>query len=97
VSPLRALPEPDDKALYMTVEASHEQRRFSIALLYSCATGNDLYRKLSEVCEAILYLGPPFHQEQYAYGIPVHVGPVLGWQPPKALNESGRRNNAAET
>lgn len=78
--------EPDDEALYMTVEASYEQRRFSVALLYSCGTGNDLYRKLSEVCEAILYLGPPYLQEQFAYGIQVHVGPVLGWQPPKAFN-----------
>jgi hypothetical protein len=48
------------------------------------------YRKLSEVCEAILYLGPPYRQEQFAYGIPVHVGPVLGWQPPKALNSGSR-------
>ncbi len=81
--------EPDDKALYMTVEASDERRRFKVALLYSCATANDIYRKLSEACEAILYLGPPYRQEQYAYRIPVHVGPVLGWQPPEAFNSPG--------
>ena len=79
--------EPDEAALYMTVEASNGQRRFSVALLYSCATANDIYRELSDVCEAILYLGPPYHQEQYAYGIQTHVGPVLGWQPPKAFNK----------
>ena len=82
--------EPDDEALYMTVEASYEERRFSVALLYSCGTGNDVYRKLSEVWEAILYLGPPYLQEQFAYGIQVHVGPVLGWQPPKAVNRRRR-------
>ena len=82
--------EPEDEALYMIVEASDEQRRFSVALLYHCGTGNDIYRKLSDVCEAILYLGPPYLQEQFAYGIPVHVGPVLGWQPPKAFNGGSR-------
>jgi hypothetical protein len=82
--------EPDDEALYMTVEASHERRRFSVALLYSCGTANDIYRKLSGVCEAILYLGPPDLQEQFAYGIPVHVGPVLGWQPPRAFDRERR-------
>lgn len=82
--------EPDDKALYVTVEVSDEQRRFNVALLYSCGTGNDIYRKLSKTCEAILYLGPPYLQEQYAYGIPIHVGPVLGWQPPKAFNRGSR-------
>jgi hypothetical protein len=37
---------------------------------------------LAERCVAILYRGAPCHQESYAYKIPVHVGPVLGWQPP---------------
>lgn len=77
--------EPDDEALYMTVEASHEEQRFNVALFYSCGTENSLYRKLAEKCQTILYLGAPYHQEQYAYGISVHVGPVLGWQPPKAF------------
>jgi hypothetical protein len=75
--------EPDEEALYMTVVASNGEKRFGIALLFSCGTDNSLYRMLAEKCEAILYRGPPYRQESYAFGIAVHVGPVLGWQPPR--------------
>jgi hypothetical protein len=75
--------EPDEEALYMTVVASHGEKRFGVALLYSCGTDNSLYQMLAENCDAILYRGAPYRQESYAYGIPVHVGPVLGWQPPQ--------------
>ncbi|MGF7000538.1 hypothetical protein [Paraburkholderia sp. GAS32] len=30
------------------------------------------------------YIGAPYNQSAYAYGINVHVGPVSGWQPPRA-------------
>jgi hypothetical protein len=76
--------EPDDEALYMTVTASHGDKRFGVALLYSCGTDNRIYRMLAEKCEAILYRGAPYSQQSYAYNISVHVGPVLGWQPPSA-------------
>ena len=75
--------EPDEEALYMTVVASHGEKRFGVALLYSCGTDNSLYRMLAEKCDPILYRGAPYQQESYAYGISVHVGPVLGWQPPR--------------
>ncbi|PAU60958.1 hypothetical protein BZL41_14670 [Pseudomonas sp. PIC25] len=76
--------EPDDRALHVKVIARAEHNKICIALLYSCATENKLYRELAQSCDAILYLGAPYHQDQYAYGIDVHVGPVAGWQPPKA-------------
>lgn len=76
--------EPDDDALFMKVTASDGSARFSVALLYSCATSNHLYRQLERQCVAILYRGAPYSQSSFAYGIDVHVGPVLGWQPPKA-------------
>jgi hypothetical protein len=79
--------EPDEKALYITVAASHGEKRFGVALLYSCGTANELYRMLAEKCTAILYRGAPYMQESFAYGIAVHVGPVLGWQPPLATCE----------
>lgn len=79
--------EPDEKALYMTVVASHGEKRFGVALLYSCGTANEIYRMLAEKCTAILYRGAPYKQESFAYGIPVHVGPVMGWQPPLATCE----------
>ena len=76
--------DPDDKALYMTVDASHGDMLFSVALLYSCATENGIYKMLAKECVAVLYCGSPYKQDSFAYGISVHVGPVLGWQPPKA-------------
>lgn len=75
--------EPDDEALYMLVTASNNDRTFNVALLYSCATDNTIYRQLASKCEAILYRGAPYNQDGFAYGITVHVGPVTGWQPPK--------------
>lgn len=79
--------EPDEEALYITVVASRGEKRFGVALLYSCATANDIYRMLAEKCTVILYRGAPYKQESFAYGIAIHVGPVLGWQPPLAINE----------
>lgn len=76
--------EPDLKALHMTVDASHGDKLISVALLYSCATDNSIYKMLAEKCVAVLYCGPLYKQDSYTYGISVHVGPVLGWQPPKA-------------
>lgn len=76
--------EPDDEALYVTVMGISEEEKLRVALLYSCATDNALYRELASQVDAIVYTGPPYHQEQYAFGIDVHVGPVAGWQPPKA-------------
>jgi hypothetical protein len=75
--------EADDTALYMTVDASRNDEGFSVALLYSCGTDNGIYKMLAEKCIAVLYCGPPYKQDQFAYGISVHVGPVLGWQPPR--------------
>lgn len=77
--------EPDDKALYMTVDASHDDKLFSVALLYSCGTENGVYKMLANKCVAVLYCGHPYKQDSFAYGISVHVGPVLGWHPPKAV------------
>lgn len=77
--------EPDNEALYVLVTASANDRTFGVALLYSCATDNAIYRELASKCEAVLYRGAPYNQNGYAYGIMVHVGPVTGWQPPKPL------------
>jgi hypothetical protein len=76
--------EPDARALYMRVVAHCGEARLEVALLFSCATSNEIYRDLAQTANAILYRGAPYHQDQYAYGITVHVGPVTGWQPPRA-------------
>ncbi len=74
--------EPEQSGLYMTLRASSGSTKFGLALLYSCATANETYKMLAKDAEAILYRGAPYHQEQYAYGLDIHVGPVTGWQPP---------------
>lgn len=76
--------EPDDRALYVNVIATSGTEKIKLALLYSCGTDNKLYRKLAEDCDVILYRGAPYKQEQFAYGLIIHVGPVTGWQPPIA-------------
>jgi hypothetical protein len=82
--------EPDESALYMTVVATAGEEQMKVALLNSCATDNSIYKRLAETCAAIVYRGAPYHQEQYAYGIGVHVGPVAGWLPPAPRN--GKRS-----
>ncbi|WP_437953526.1 hypothetical protein WME98_24705 [Sorangium sp. So ce296] len=90
VRPLReagwnvAVGEPDERALYVTVAATAGDERLRVALLYSCATANEIYRQLALTSDAILYRGGPYRQDQYAYGVTIHVGPVAGWQPPTA-------------
>ncbi|MHB1545028.1 MAG: hypothetical protein ACYCS1_11900 [Gammaproteobacteria bacterium] len=76
--------EPDERALCITVVATSNGEQFSAALLYSCATENEIYRKLAETSTVILYRGAPYQQDQFAYGLDIHVGPVAGWQPPLA-------------
>ncbi|WP_147486128.1 hypothetical protein [Burkholderia pseudomallei] len=78
--------EPDSQALHMKVVARSEGAVLRVALLYGCATDNKLYRELEQESDVILYLGPPYQQSAYAYGINVHVGPVAAWQPPPARN-----------
>lgn len=81
--------EPDEKALYVTVVAAAGDERMTIALLSGCATDNAVYRKLAETCAAILYRGAPYNQQQFAYGINVHVGPAAAWLPP--VPRTGKR------
>jgi hypothetical protein len=73
--------------------ATADDERFGAALLYSCATDNNIYRKLAETSDVILYRGAPYNQQQYAYGINLHVGPVTGWQPPVAPNRKHVRQS----
>lgn len=98
VRPLReagwsvAVGEPDEDGLYMTAVATAEGAQLRVALLFSCATDNQIYRKLAESCDAILYREAPYHQDQFAYGVTVHVGPVAGWHPPPAPSQRRSTN-----
>lgn len=76
--------EPDDEALFVIATATSANSRLSVALLYSCATSNEIYRELAGRTDAILYRGSPYQQSSFARGVTVHIGPVAGWQPPRA-------------
>lgn len=76
--------EPDEEALFVIATATSGDSRLSAALLYSCATSNELYRELASKADFILYRGAPYKQSSFAHGITVPVGPVAGWQPPPA-------------
>ncbi|EKS9884135.1 hypothetical protein BTK96_001042 [Burkholderia pyrrocinia] len=76
--------EPDEQALQMKVIARGGGTEIHVGLLFSCATDNKIYRELAQNCIAILYLGPPYNQDAFTQGVDVHVGPVAGWQPPRA-------------
>lgn len=92
VRPLRAagwsvdVGQADAEALYIKVVARSGEAKLRVALLYTCASDNKLYQELTKESDVILYLGAPYNQEGYAYGITKHVGPVTGWQPPLAPN-----------
>lgn len=47
-----------------------------IALIYSCATDNSIYRSLAQQVEHIFYNGSPYKQEAYTKGVDKPVGPV---------------------
>lgn len=76
--------EPDEQALQMKVIARGGGTEIHVGLLFSCATDPEIYRELAKSCTAILYLGPPDRQKEFTQGINVRVGPVAGWQPPRA-------------
>lgn len=71
--------DPLKEGEFIKVDAIKNERELKIALLYSCASSNHIYKKLEEECDVILYLGAPYNQNQYAYGIQKHVGPLQAW------------------
>lgn len=76
--------EPESNALYVVVSGSSGDVFLHVALLFSCATDNKIYKELSETVDVVVYMGAPYHQQSYAFGVDIHVGPAAGWQPPKA-------------
>ncbi|GGP44760.1 MAG: hypothetical protein WBG74_05190 [Shewanella sp.] len=49
--------DPVKEGEYITVKASKGDREIKISLLYTCATGNDIYKELDKSCDFILYQG----------------------------------------
>lgn len=71
--------DPVKEGEFIKVEASKKERLLKIGLLYTCATSNSVYKILEGECDVILYLGAPYRQNEYAYGINKHVGPLQAW------------------
>ncbi|ELA9339230.1 hypothetical protein QUO03_003449, partial [Vibrio parahaemolyticus] len=67
---------------HITVNASKDSREIKVALLYACATGNDIYKELDKSCDFILYQGAHYHQDSYAFGITASVLPLNAWIAP---------------
>jgi hypothetical protein len=74
--------EPIKSGEYITVQASKNGKNISIALLYSCATDNRIYKELEKTCDYILYQGASYRQSSYAHVVKKHVGPLNAWLVP---------------
>lgn len=74
--------EPIKKGEYITIQASKNEKTIGVALLYCCATSNEIYKELEKTMDFILYMGPPYRQSSYAQGIKCHVGPLNAWLAP---------------
>lgn len=74
--------DPVQQGEYITVAASKSGQEIKVALLYTCSTGNDIYKKLDTSCNFILYQGPYYHQESYSFGVKAKVLPLSAWIAP---------------
>lgn len=74
--------EPIKPGEYITVQATKNSESIGVALLYSCATDNAIYKELEKVSSYILYLGPPYLQSSFARGVEIYVGPLNAWLVP---------------
>ncbi|QEU31504.1 hypothetical protein [Pseudomonas luteola] len=81
--------EDDSSDIFLKVLGKHSEQEIKVALLYNCGTDNSIYKELEQDCNVILYRGGPYHQEEFARGINVYVGPVTGWQPPVCRKQFG--------
>ena len=74
--------DPEKEGEYITINASKDGREMKIALLYACATGNNIYSLLDKSCDVILYQGAHYKQKSYAYKIQANVLPLNAWIAP---------------
>ena len=74
--------DPIEDGEYITVNASKGNKEIKVALLYTCATENNIYKELDKSCDFILYQGAYYKQESYAYGIAASVLPLNAWIAP---------------
>ncbi|MEY8252078.1 MAG: hypothetical protein RPR91_06810, partial [Colwellia sp.] len=75
--------DPIKDGEYITVEAKKEDSLVKVALLYSCASSNKLYKYLAESFDYILYQGASYKQESYAYNVDAIIRPLNAWLAPE--------------
>lgn len=73
--------DPVKEGNYITVAASKNEIVLKIALLFSCATDNKIYKELEkDSYDFILYSGSFYNQNSYAYGVTKSkVMPLNAW------------------
>lgn len=74
--------DPIAEGEYITVSANKAGKTLHIALLYSCASDNSLYRELDQHCDFILYRGSYYKQESFTQGVKTTVLPLNAWIAP---------------
>ncbi|ORJ64413.1 hypothetical protein B5717_22975 [Aeromonas hydrophila] len=74
--------DPVKEGEYISVNASKGNLEIKVALLYTCATGNEIYKELDKSCDFILYQGAHYHQESYSFGVTAKVLPLNAWISP---------------
>ncbi len=75
--------DPIKDGEYITVEAKKEDSFTKVALLYSCASSNKLYKYLAESFDYILYQDASYKQESYTYNVDAIIRPLNAWLAPK--------------
>ena len=61
----------DGEYLVIEIERASSTKRFG--LMYTCATKNQVYKKLDKIVDLIVLQGSFYHLESYAYGIETEV------------------------
>ncbi|EIJ0947503.1 hypothetical protein LH710_003397 [Vibrio vulnificus] len=74
--------DPIKEGEYTSVNATKGNHNIKIALLYTCATSNSIYKELDKTCDYILYQGSYYKQDSYAYGVEAKVLPLSAWIAP---------------
>lgn len=74
--------DPMKDGEYITVHANKEAQLIKVALLFSCASSNDLYKKLAVDHEYILYQGNQYKQGSFTHGVQATIRSLSAWVAP---------------
>jgi hypothetical protein len=74
--------DPVQDGEFISLQAKKNNNVIKVALLFSCASSNDLYKSLAEDHDYILYQGASYHQDKYARGAGAIIRPLNAWIAP---------------